>query len=123
MTFICSCANCNYELAYSSGFAEFITEQTIGPHESMVSFDVVSLFTNVPIDDACSAVLQRLQLDSNLSARTTLSPEQLTKLLEFVLRSTYFLYRGSYYEQTEGAAMGSPVSAVVANLYMESFED
>jgi len=107
----------------SSGFAEFIAEQTIGPQESMVSFDVVSLFTNVPIEGACSAALQRLQSDSNLSTRTSLSPEQLTQLLEFVLRSTYFLYKGSYYEQTEGAAMGSPVSAVVANLYMESFEE
>ena len=28
----------------------------------------------------------------------------------------------SIYEQLEGAAMGSPVSAAIANLYMESFE-
>ncbi|XP_030849793.1 uncharacterized protein LOC115927720 [Strongylocentrotus purpuratus] len=112
-----------YTIPISSGFAELIAEQTIGTQERMVSFDVVSLFTNVPIEGACNATLQRLQSDSNLSTRTALSPEQLTQLLEFVLRSTYFLYKGSYYEQTEGAAMGSPVSAVVANLYMESFEE
>ena len=39
------------------------------------------------------------------------------------LKSTYFSYGGSFYEQKEGAAMGSPVSAVVANLYMEFFEE
>ena len=27
-----------------------------------------------------------------------------------------------FYEQVEGAAMGSPLSPVVANLYMEAFE-
>ena len=30
---------------------------------------------------------------------------------------------GSIYEQKDGAAMGSPVSAVIANLYMENFEE
>ena len=39
------------------------------------------------------------------------------------LKSTYFSYRGDFYEQTQGAAMGSLVSAVVANLYMEFFEE
>ncbi|XP_078358068.1 uncharacterized protein LOC144642841 isoform X1 [Oculina patagonica] len=48
---------------------------------------------------------------------------QIADLLNFVLRSTYFQYNGSIYEQRESAAMRSPVSAVVANLYMESFEE
>ena len=32
-------------------------------------------------------------------------------------------YGGDFFEQREGAAMGSPVSAVVADLYMEFFEE
>ena len=35
----------------------------------------------------------------------------------------YFQYDGSIYEQKDGAAMGSPVSAVIANLYTESLEE
>ena len=89
----------------------------------MVSFDVESLFTNVPIEGALNAALQRLSADTSLPARTSLSPSQVTDLLGFVLRATYFSYNGSFYEQQEGAAMGSPVSAVIANLYMEVFEE
>ena len=37
-------------------------------------------------------------------------------------RSTYFQYNGSIYER-DGAARGNPVSAVIANLYMEIFEE
>ena len=55
--------------------------------------------------------------------RTTLSPDRVAELLEACLRSTYFCYGGEFYEQREGAAMGSPVSAVVTNLYMEFFEE
>ena len=37
------------------------------------------------------------------------------------LRTSYFLWDGHYYEQTEGASMGSPLPPVVANFYMEAF--
>ena len=43
-------------------------------------------------------------------------------LLEFCLRSTYFTFQDKYYEQVEGAAMASPFSPIVANLYTEDFE-
>ena len=43
--------------------------------------------------------------------------------MNFVLRSTYFQYNGSIYERQDGAAVGSPVSAVIANIYMEEFEE
>ena len=51
------------------------------------------------------------------------SPWSRLQLLGMCLKSTYFSYGGSFYEQKEGAVMGSPVSAVVANLYMEFFEE
>ena len=37
------------------------------------------------------------------------------------LRSTYFNY--NFYKQGEGTAISSPVSSVVANLYVEFFEE
>ena len=60
-------------------------------------------------------------------AGTQLSAEQVTLLLSICLRTTYFVYQNQFYEQMEGAAMGSPVSPdvpspvspVVANIYME----
>ena len=48
--------------------------------------------------------------------------EHITSLLEFCLKTTYFQFQGSFYEQINGAAMGSPISPIVANLFMEEFE-
>ena len=48
-----------------------------------------------------------------------LTPSQIADLLELVLWSTHFQCNGSIYEQQDGAAMDSPVSAVTADLYME----
>ena len=43
----------------------------------------------------------------------------MTELPEFVLTTTYFKFWGEIYQQRFGMAMGSPVSLIVANLYME----
>ena len=112
-----------YTVTNSAHFVSTVSNETILDNEIMVSFDVESLFTNVPIDDAVQAVLQKLENDPGLADRTTLTPAQIADLLTFVLKSTYFQYNGSIYEQKDGAAMGSPVSAVIANLYMENFEE
>ena len=89
---------------------------------SLVSFDVCSFF-NVLVGEAISVIQERLREDETLEDKTFLSLEQIAELLEMCLKSTYFNYGGNFYEQKEGAALGSPVSAVVTNLYMEFFEE
>ena len=109
--------NSNFTVKNSTDFASTIASEEIQDHEIMVSFDVESLFNNVPIEGAVQAALQKMENDAGLADRTTLTPVQIADLLDFVLRSTYFQYNGSIYEQRDGTAMGSPVSAVIANLH------
>ena len=51
-----------------------------------------------------------------------MSVNQIISLLEFCLGSTYFTLKGRFYEQQEGTAMDSPISPIVANLYLEDLE-
>ena len=44
------------------------------------------------------------------------------ELLTLCLKTTYFSYGGEYYQQNDGAAIGSPISSVVANIYMVFLE-
>ena len=92
------------------------------PGEVITSFDVKALFTSVPVHPAMQTVKQRLQQDTTLPQRTSMSIPQITSLLEFCLTNTYFLFQGKYYEQVQGAAMGSPISPLIANIFMEKFE-
>lgn len=75
----------------------------------MVSFDVVSLYTKLPRNKA-------LKVISNLVYHDTLG------LIKICLETTFSSYKGDFYEQVHGVAMGSPLSPIVANLYMEWFE-
>ena len=87
-----------------------------------MSYDVTTLFTSVPIDPSLNIVKDLLEKDDNLSNRTVLSVQNIIELLGFCLHNTYFSFENKFYEQVEGAAMGSPVGPIVANLYMEHFE-
>ena len=99
-----------------------MTEERLSPDELLVTSDVSSLFTNVLIREAIDVIRSRLEDDTTLHERTTLQPNSIAAFLELCLYSTYFCFGGKVYEQ-RGAAMGSPVSAVVVNPYMEHFEN
>ena len=83
---------------------------------------LLQLFTLVPIDPALNIIKDLLEQDETLSNRTVLSAQHITELLGFCLHNTYFSFQNRFYEQVEGAAMGSLVSPIVANLYMKHFE-
>ena len=51
-----------------------------------------------------------------------MSASNIIELLGFCLFNTSFLFQGHFFEQTKGAAMGSPGSSFVAYLHIEAFE-
>ena len=94
----------------------------VPPGQKLVSYDLKALFTSVPVDQALNVIERKLRQDLTLPDRSELNVDQLIQLLEYCLTITYFVYGGEFYQQVHGAAMGSPVSLIVANLYMEHFE-
>ena len=91
--------------------------------ETLVSIDVVSLFTSVPTDLAIRVACNRLESDTSLSERTSLNVDDIMDLLSLCLDATFLSFRGKVYRQAQGTAMGSPVLVVVANLVMEDIEE
>ena len=90
--------------------------------ECLTSYDVTSLFTSVPIDPAVNIIKDLLEKDEKLNDITVLLVQNIIELLGFCLYNTYFSFQNKFYEQVEGVAMGTPISPIVANLYMEYFE-
>ncbi|GJQ66633.1 hypothetical protein Trydic_g4603 [Trypoxylus dichotomus] len=94
---------------YIYGKPSYIRDSAHFVGDILVSFDIVSLFTKVPLVDTLRYIAD-------------LFPSDITNLFKQCLRTSYFVWDGSFYKQTDGVAMGSLLSPVVANLFMEQFE-
>ena len=84
----------------------------------MVSFDVTSLFTNIPLHETIDIAVDLLFNNYNIK----MSKVQMKKLFMFATAQTHFLYNGEYYDQVDGVAMGSPLGPVLANIFMGHHE-
>ena len=86
---------------------------------NMTSFDVTALFTNVPRDKAIRMLREKLEDYNDI---LPINVDTLMDLVEACLEFNIFQYKDHWYKQIFGLAMGSPLSAVIACLYMELLE-
>ena len=95
--------------------------QSLACHNKfLVSFDVVSLFTNIPLTETINIAVDLIKANRpNLK----ISKADLKKLFSFATCQTHFLFNGLVYDQVDGVAMGSPLAPVLANLFMGFHED
>ena len=108
----------------SKSLADQLKDITVEEDEILNSHDVVALFTNTPIDLTLQIIRDRLELDQDLKNRTLLSIDDIIELIEFSLaRVAYFSYNGAIYRQKFGMAMGSPLSPIGCNIFMEWLEN
>ena len=119
----------------SADLVQKFSAMSIQEDEGLVSFDVSALFTSIPVDTALD-IINRLfteHLDDPrlngiyggkfLSITRGLLKNEVMSLLNLVLNNCVFTFQNQFYKQLHGAAMGSPCSPVVANIYMEFFEE
>ena len=102
-------------------FVEQVKHITLATGECLSSYDVSALLTPVPVDPALNIIKDLLEKDHALKERTVLAVTLFSYWM-FCPKNTYFSFQDQFYEQVEGAAMGFPVSPIVANLYMEYLE-
>ena len=112
-----------YSVKNAQQFAEFVSNEEVAEDELVASFDVISLFTSIPIGMAIDIVQKKLEGSDDWKNHTQLTRDQILDLLSFLLHNSYFIFEGTQYHQVSGCAMGSPVSAVIAELTMQEVEE
>ncbi|XP_057325921.1 uncharacterized protein LOC130667978 [Microplitis mediator] len=86
----------------------------------MISMDVVSLFTNVPLQLVKEGIKKRWSI---IKRYTDIDCNSFIEAVELCFTSSSFLFNNNYYQQIFGAAMGSPLSPIAADMVMEDLED
>ena len=93
--------------------------------EILVSYDVSSLFTNVPVDETIEILVQKAFHEEwfNNKYKLALKECDLRALLSIAVKNQLFQLDGKLYEQIDGVAMGSPLGPLMANTFMCSIEE
>jgi hypothetical protein len=104
-------------------FVQLLKSVTIQATDILVSFDVVSMFTNIPVDEALDVINAELLKDDTVESRSGLQLGPIMELLEVCLKTTYFQVHQKFFQQKDGMEMGNSLSSIVCELYMNHFEE
>ena len=72
----------------------------------MVSFDVTSLYTNIPIIDALNIIKDYFNNDYQFTRKMAIPQDKFVDLVHLVLRTTWYTFNSQFYQQTDAVAMG-----------------
>jgi Na+-translocating ferredoxin:NAD+ oxidoreductase RnfD subunit len=74
---------------------------TVNPNSELISFDVVSLYTNIPHDLGISAITFWLENKRNI-VQDRLSKEFILETMKIILERNVFYFDGKFYRQKRG---------------------
>ena len=86
----------------------------------MASFDVVSLFTNIPLQETIDICIRSLFFTA--SQVLGITSTYFRALLELAVMNSYFIFNEKFYRQKEGVGMGLPLGPTFANIFMCHYE-
>ena len=85
----------------------------------LVSYDVTSLFTNIPLQETIDIAINLL---FNHNPNLNITRKELKKLFLFAISQTHYILNSKFYNQIDGVAIGSPLGPVLANIFMGFYE-
>ena len=110
-----------YTLKNSYAFYSDITSFN-SSNSFMVSFDIESLYTNIPVNETIDIVCNKL-FSSNNSTYHGYNKAQFKQLLSLTIDNTAFTFNSTLYQQIDGLSMGNPSAPHLANIFLCTLED
>ena len=74
----------------------------------MVSFDVASLFTDIPLEEAIGIILKRIYINKEIT--TGMPKQEMKELLILCTKNVFFTFNNETYIQVDGFTIGSSAS-------------
>ena len=99
----------------------FVSQMKNGniPKKFLVSGDVTSLFTNIPLRETINIAINPI---FNHNRNLSITRKELQKLFPFATPQRHFIFKSKFFNQIDGVAIGSPLAPVIANIFMDFHE-
>ena len=94
---------------------------SVSANSELVTFDVVSLYTNIPHYLGIQAIKYWLEKEGNI-IQNRFSHNFITESLKIILERNVFYFDGKFYRQKKGTAMGTKMAPTYATLVLGYLE-
>ena len=102
-------------------FVEKLKQIQFSKNQVMVSFDVLSLFTNVPLSETIELIADRIYNEDNPNAVPF--NRDIFKKLMFLATQEIFMFNDRLYKQIDGVTMSYQLGPTLANFFLGHFEE
>ena len=111
----------SFLLNSTSSFINSLNSVSISPSSSyLVSFDIESLFTNIPLDEVCDITCDYVY--GSLSNKIPPFDKTTFKKLLKLATSGIFSFNNQLFSQIDGVTMDSPLGPSLANIFLAHLE-
>lgn len=105
-----------FHIRNSTQFVNDLSNVSIDSDDKMISFDVVSMFTNIPIEHMIHLISHKKNV---IESDFHIEFDFFKEILLFLLRDcAIFSWDSNPYKQKDSLAMGSPLSPILAKILM-----
>lgn len=111
----------SYTIKNSFEFSKIITSFSNSNSYTMCSYDITSLFTQIPLQETINIILDKAFPTMN-STFHGFNRKQFKSVLELAVCNSFFIFNDNLYQQTDGVAMGSPLGPTLANIFLCHYE-
>ena len=106
----------SHYISDSFAFTKTMQNLDIDPNVFVCSFDVSSLFANVPLDKTIKICSKALYDESD--SQPVIPKNVFLELMKSATSSVEFSFNNTMYKQTDRVAMGSPLGPALANIFV-----
>jgi hypothetical protein len=103
-----------YTVTSSINFANDLTNLKIHENHRLITFNIKDLYVNIPITETLNIVKAKLLQNDDIQIM-----HQIISLLKAVLTQNYFTFQQRIYQPEHGISMGSPLSGLIAEIFLQ----
>lgn len=106
----------DYTLSNSYEFFRSISSLNLPRNSFLSSYDVTSLFTNIPLEETIDIICDRIFSSNEIFHGMV--RRVFRTFLTLACKQFFFIFNGTPYTQVDGVCMGSPLGSSLANIFL-----
>jgi retron-type reverse transcriptase len=100
--------------------AEALKKLNVLPTSKIITLDITYLYTNIPSNETIELVNHKLQ---EISPDSKNLHDKINELVKVTIYQNYFESSNTFWQQEIGTPMGSPISSILAEIFLQNLEN